>query len=79
LTAAQVGRIVLRANVPGLNRQRAQAFTPEAATEGWELERGGYRTEPLERCESAARTALRETRVPPPACRSTPVQPAFSI
>jgi hypothetical protein len=79
LTAAQAERIVLRADLPRLNGQRAQAFTPVEATEGWELERGGYRTEPLERCDSAARTELRETRVPPPASRSTPVQPAFSI
>jgi len=63
LSAGQAEQIVLRASAPGLDGRWAQAFTPEEATEGWELEHGGYRMESLERsCESPG---PRRQRCPP--------------
>ncbi len=78
LTEAQAEQIVLRASVSGSDGHWAQAFTPGEATEGWELEHGGYRTEPLERCESAVRMTLREPRPSSPPPRRAPVQLARS-
>ncbi len=77
LTAAQAERIVLRANVPSLDGQRAQPLTPDQATEGWELERHGYRMEPVERRESLAPARRHQSCPPPSVPRSAPIQLAL--
>jgi hypothetical protein len=77
LTAAQAERIVLRANVPSLDGQRAQPLTADQATEGWELLHHGYRMEPLERRESATPARRRQSSPPPSVPPSAPIQLAF--
>lgn len=77
LTAAQTERIVIRANVPSLDGQRAQPLTPDQATEGWALERHGHSLEAVGRRASPAPARRRQACPQAPIPRSAPPQLAF--
>ena len=77
LTAAQAERIVLRANVPSLDGQRAQPLTTDQATEGWELERHGDSLAAVGRRASPAPARRRQSCPPASIPRSAPLQLAF--
>jgi hypothetical protein len=61
LTAAQAEQIVLRVSHPELDGFWTQAFAPDAATEGWALEKGGYGGEALDQLAPPTRACGRSS------------------